>query len=131
MKDIKIFYKFFIFGLGFLIWGYFSIRHFYIMDVKKGIAEEQYDVDVSYQITSFFIGFYLTISSLSKILHSLWGDQGFTYLLIMAYAILIYFAHGLILKKLHIKDEINYYAMKIESYIYLLVALYQLFHFIN
>ena len=131
MKNIKIYIELFLAGLGLIIWGYFSVRHFYKIDVEEGYAVEQYEFDVSDQITAMYGGFMFTTLSLSKIFHALWEHERFVYLLMMLYAIFIYFIHDFVIKKLHITDKVNYYAAKIDSYIYLVVALYQFYEFVS
>jgi len=127
---MKIYLLLFILGLISIILAFFSLSDFYKMYKGKLIIRELYEVDTSKAIGGFDLGFWATTYSLSKILHQ-WWQHRITYLIVMIYAILVYFAYQYIIKKFKVNDIINYSFSKGISYIYLIVALYQFYRFLT
>ena len=127
---MRVSFWLFITGWGFILWGLWGLYLFYKWNIKRGISSFLYDLNITNEILSLDIGFGLTIFSLSKILHYWWHHR-LTYLIVMLYAILVFFAYQYIIKKFKVNDIVNYSFSKGISYIYLIVALYQFYRFLT
>ena len=126
-----MYFGLFIISLLMLLFGYYLLRFEYVFYKKL-----EKDEDISFYNVGFrdlillHAGFGFTTYSLSKILHQWWHHR-LTYLIIMLYAILVYFAYQYIIKKFKVNDKVNYSISKGISYIYLIVALYQFYRFLT
>jgi len=130
---MNTFYWFLIAGFGSILCGYCFISFvYYIYHIDKEEEEgmSNYDVGINYTLPFFHMGFWFTTYSLSKILHQSWHHR-LTYLIVMLYAILVYFAYQYIIKKFKVNNVVNYNICKGISYIYLIVALYQFYRFLT
>ena len=126
-----MYFGLFIISLLMLLFGYYLLRFEYVFYKKL-----EKDEDISFYNVGFrdlillHAGFGFTTYSLSKILHQWWSHR-LTYLIVMLYAILVYFAYQYIIKKFKVNDKVNYSISKGISYIYLIVALYQFYRFLT
>ena len=122
----------FIAGLIFILCGFcfISLSYKVYKELEKKENISFYSVGVTDSMPFFHGGFWFTTYSLSKILHQ-WWQHRITYLIVMIYAILVYFAYQYIIKKFKVNDIINYSFSKGISYIYLIVALYQFYRFLT
>ena len=128
---MNTFHWLFIAGLGFILCGFCFIK--FITEIEKDDVNsfyKPYTPGLTHTMFFFHTGFWYSTYSLSEILHQWWHNRA-TYLMVMLYAVFVYFAYQFIIKKFKVNDKATYSISKGISYIYLIVALYQFYRFLS